>query len=272
MGQRANEIDELDEDIERNDDPAAVTTRETFYTSAYTTGDATADVDSPINYGDDAYDEDIERNDDPAVVTTRETAYTSAYTTGDTTVDVADADTSDAGDISSAVEAQRAEIEQTRAHLSETVDALKEKLNPQHLMEQAKETVREATIGRAEEAVSNAVDSAKEKVSDAGDAAKGVGLMVLETIKQNPIPAALVGIGLGWLYMNAKKQPSPRRYSDRYYEDYRRSGRSAGHYEDEEAERSPVRETLSRATDKVGEVPVRPGTRSAMSRIRRSRR
>lgn len=109
----------------------------------------------------------------------------------------------------------RADIEQTRSQMGETIDAIQARLNPQHIGEQVKEqvreqihevtsTVREATIGRAEEMVRNAGES----VNDAR-----YGLM--ETIKANPIPAAMAAIGLGWLFMNRRSAP-PRRYDDRY--------------------------------------------------------
>jgi len=115
----------------------------------------------------------------------------------------------------------RAEIEETRAEMSETIDAIQDRLSPQHIKEQVKDqvreqfqevkaTVREATIGKAEDMVRN--------VGDTLDDAR-YGLM--ETIRQNPIPAALVGIGLGWLFMNKRSAPSRRyaRYNEqaRYY-------------------------------------------------------
>jgi uncharacterized protein DUF3618 len=74
----------------------------------------------------------------------------------------------------------RADIEQTRVELGGTLNELGDRLEPGHLMDQAKENVREATIGRVE-------DSAA---------------MVMETIRRNPIPAALAGAGLLMLWKN----------------------------------------------------------------------
>jgi len=118
----------------------------------------------------------------------------------------------------------RADIEQTRAEMSETIEALQERLSPSAIKEQAqeqfhdvkeqvkeqvreqfyeaKEMVRAATIGRVE----NMVQSASDNVNDAR-------YTVMETIRANPIPAALVGIGLSWLYMN--RRSTPVRYSGR---------------------------------------------------------
>src|SRR5438477_10435281 len=67
---------------------------------------------------------------------------------------------------------QRAEVEQTRAAVTDTIEAIREKLSPHHLVEHAKETVREATVGRAQEAVSNVVDTAKQAASNVADTAK----------------------------------------------------------------------------------------------------
>jgi len=82
----------------------------------------------------------------------------------------------------------RAEIEQTRSEMSATIDAIQERLNPQNIVEQAKETVREATVGRVENMVSEVKDTARE-----------TGNSVLDMIQKNPVPAAAIGLGLGWL-------------------------------------------------------------------------
>ena len=65
-------------------------------------------------------------------------------------------------------------------------------------MDQAKENVREATIGRVEET------------------AKGVSEMVMETIKRNPIPAAIAGTGLALLWANRNSGKGSNGYSDAY--------------------------------------------------------
>jgi hypothetical protein len=109
----------------------------------------------------------------------------------------------------------RADIEQTRAEMSETIDAIQERLSPQHLTQQVKETVREATIGRAEE-----------MARQAGDTINEARYGMMETIRHNPIPAAMVGIGLGWLFMNRRSAPRHTRYAD-----YGRYRGAAGYYD-----------------------------------------
>ncbi len=94
----------------------------------------------------------------------------------------------------------RSDIAQTRVEMSGTIDAIQEKLNPDRLKEQVtsavqehvetvKENIRDATVGRAEQMVSNV-----------GDSAQRAGSGFVETIKQNPIPAALAALGIGWLW------------------------------------------------------------------------
>lgn len=108
------------------------------------------------------------------------------------------------------VDATRAEIERTRADMSQTVDQIQEKLDPQLLMDQAKErasefaqqtkeSIKEATVGKAQQAVGSAVDSTKEFMNDAGHAVRDVGESALDTLQENPIPFAAAGLGLGWL-------------------------------------------------------------------------
>jgi len=139
----------------------------------------------------------------------------------------------DAGDDDADIEAERLDIERTRAHMSDTIDAIQDKLSPSNLADQAKETVRDATIGKAQDMVSNVSDTARDAVSNVGDTARGAGGGFIDTIKQNPIPAALAGIGLGWLFMNARKSSSSSSYRQydsmpyTYSSDYT-SGRSAG--------------------------------------------
>lgn len=61
----------------------------------------------------------------------------------------------------------------------------------------ARHMVRDATVGRME----HMVHDARETVTDAGTS-------VLDTIKANPIPAALIGVGLGWLIFSGRSNKS----------------------------------------------------------------
>ncbi|MEP6681182.1 MAG: DUF3618 domain-containing protein [Chloroflexota bacterium] len=78
----------------------------------------------------------------------------------------------------------RADIETTRVEMGGTLNELGDRLDPGRLMSQAKETVRDATIGRVE------------------GTARGITDMVMETVKRNPVAAVLAGIGLAMLWRN----------------------------------------------------------------------
>jgi hypothetical protein len=126
----------------------------------------------------------------------------------------------------------RNDIEQTRADMSRTVNQIEERLSPAHLKDQvleqlheAKETVkedlardfaqvkgkvhdeiqdaklavREATLGKVE----HMAHDARETITEAGTS-------VLDTIKANPIPTALIAVGLGWLVMGRNRTTTSR--------------------------------------------------------------
>lgn len=105
----------------------------------------------------------------------------------------------------------RNQIENTRADMTQTIDAIQDRLNPEHLKEHAKEAVREATVGRAEEAVSNVTERAQDMVHDVTHTARDAGSGVMDSIRQNPLPAAIAGIGLGWMWMNRSKSQQHQR-------------------------------------------------------------
>ena len=88
----------------------------------------------------------------------------------------------------------RAEIRETRERMSETLDELGDRLNPARLKAQVKENIREATVGRVENMARNAAD----RVNETGHG-------IVDRIRENPIPAAMVGIGLGWLLFGGRR-------------------------------------------------------------------
>lgn len=108
-------------------------------------------------------------------------------------------------------------IRQTRADMGLTIDQIQERLSPENLKQQATETIREATIGKVEQMTYNA----ERKARNWRDSA-------MHTMKENPIPLALIGIGLGWMLFgdrddNGRSQQSfDRRYDPygyRYYDE-----------------------------------------------------
>ena len=113
----------------------------------------------------------------------------------------------------------RADIEATREEMSGTLGAIGEKLDPGRIVNQAKDTVREATIGKVEDAVATA-----------GETARGAGTTMLDTIKQNPIPAAMAGIGLVWLWRSRASQGGQGQWSGQYARGYGSTGYGGAGY------------------------------------------
>ncbi|GLC23558.1 hypothetical protein rosag_00710 [Roseisolibacter agri] len=99
----------------------------------------------------------------------------------------------------------RAGIRETRERLGETLEELGARLNPQHIRQQVKHDIRDATIGRVEHMARQAADRVQETRSSLAD-----------TIRENPIPAAMVGIGLGWLFMNRRRGGARSTYDAQY--------------------------------------------------------
>ena len=160
--------------------------------------------------------------------------------------DVGDAATT-TDDPDAAADQLVSEIAGTRQEMSGTIGALAEKLDPPMLMEQAKEKVTETATGVLDhaketvaDAASSAVDQAKETVreatvgkvegmvhnaqdmmSNAGQTAQEKGGSIVDTIKQNPIPAALAGIGIWMLWRSNSSSSSQKRTTYRtggYYD------------------------------------------------------
>jgi hypothetical protein len=86
----------------------------------------------------------------------------------------------------------RADVERTRERLSQDVDALGAKLSPQNVKAEAKQAVKR-TVRRGTNELRDGVNSATESVSS--------------FVGQNPLPLALIGVGVGWLLWNTRTRP-----------------------------------------------------------------
>jgi ElaB/YqjD/DUF883 family membrane-anchored ribosome-binding protein len=111
----------------------------------------------------------------------------------------------------------KADIEDTRAEMGQTLNEIQERLSPEHLMDQVKETVREATIGKVErvmekvnEKISNVTEPAMEVMGLAGEKLKETGSSVGNVVYANPIPFALMGLGLGMFIVSRVRNADGR--------------------------------------------------------------
>ena len=149
----------------------------------------------------------------------------------------------------------RADIEGTRHEMGGTLNELGERLEPGHLVQQVKDNVHDATIGRVEET------------------AKGVSEMVMETIKRNPIPAALAGAGLAMLWANrGKGEPGPRLDPVTATRAVRHPRMTAARMASRRRHAMPLRRSAMppRASARTSAVPLARLPREPVSRPRRS--
>ena len=94
----------------------------------------------------------------------------------------------------------RSEIERTREDLSETVDAIQEKLRPSNIVSSAATATSEKMKDAAAATTERVKDMAQTAAGTAGewwDASGGNGL--IDRVRNHPVPALLAGVGLCWL-------------------------------------------------------------------------
>jgi ElaB/YqjD/DUF883 family membrane-anchored ribosome-binding protein len=91
----------------------------------------------------------------------------------------------------------RSDIERTRAEMTETVDSIQEHIAPKRLRKEAQQAIEEATVGRA-----------RQMVSRVRNRAQGVRQDFVQAVRENPIPAAMIALGLGWLLREVMSQDS----------------------------------------------------------------
>ncbi|MDQ2669326.1 MAG: DUF3618 domain-containing protein [Gemmatimonadota bacterium] len=105
------------------------------------------------------------------------------------------------------------EIQRTRARMTENVDALTWKLSPDRLKAQAKHKLHQK-----QEAV---VEKVRHAAHEVGDSARQAGSGLFGTLKENPIPAAMIGAGIAWLVMGSRRRSES---------DFEQTGDSYGRY------------------------------------------
>ena len=107
----------------------------------------------------------------------------------------------------------RSDIEQTRADMSETIEAIQDRLRPSNLVSQATDTVRDATVGKVKQVAESARSSLRSRgyTSDYGSSTGGT---VMDRIRENPIPAALAVASVAWIAFrgNGRRRTSPAIY------------------------------------------------------------
>lgn len=182
---------------------------------------------------------------------------TNDYT--DLEASVSDDATSDATDETEQI---REQIEETRSNMSETIDAIQEKLSISNISEQVKEQVSEH--------ISSALETAKDSVYSAtigkvGEFMKTAGKELSKSeagrvAKNNPVPLLLIGLGTGLLayqgFYGGKTRSRSYRY-DEYGGDETHRGRQDYDYDETEffgGTTQSNRSTFKAAKGKLGDV------------------
>jgi len=101
------------------------------------------------------------------------------------------------------------EIEETRAALGRSVDALGKKLTPEYVKEEAKEMLLEARdrgMQKARDLKEQASEAMTKTFHQAGDQARGAGNAGLEFVRDNAVPLSLIGLGVGLLFTHSRSR------------------------------------------------------------------
>jgi len=141
-------------------------------------------------------------------------------------------------------------IGQRRAAISEGIGALGEKLSPGHIKEEAKEKVLEMK--------DQAVEAATETAHAVEERAKEMGTTAGRFVRDNAIPLAMIGTGLGLLLQRSRGQARTR-YRPESYGIYEEAGmeRDVRARGSEQGRESPIRRRVHELTDTTRELGQR---------------
>jgi ElaB/YqjD/DUF883 family membrane-anchored ribosome-binding protein len=103
-------------------------------------------------------------------------------------------------------EAIRSDINVTRARMDNTMDELGDRFQPRHLLDEVLGLFR-----RSNEGSDGNLRKVREKISHSADAAMHA---VVDTVKQNPMPALLIGAGVAWMIYESRRDRSGDQYDE----------------------------------------------------------
>jgi ElaB/YqjD/DUF883 family membrane-anchored ribosome-binding protein len=98
----------------------------------------------------------------------------------------------------------RGEIERTRIEMKDTIGEIQDRLRPDHLLQQARDGVKEAAVGKAKTIMS----SASETAYGAAQRARGYGNHLAWYAKEHPIRMAVTAGVITWLCMRNRSSSS----------------------------------------------------------------
>jgi Protein of unknown function (DUF3618) len=92
------------------------------------------------------------------------------------------------------------DIERTRVEMSETLGEIQERLRPDHLIQQAKDTVTDAATGK----VRNIMHSAGETATIVADQTRYASRSVADYVRMHPVQMALIAGGITWWLLRSR--------------------------------------------------------------------
>jgi hypothetical protein len=101
------------------------------------------------------------------------------------------------------------EIEETRSEMSETIDAIQDKLKPGNIVANATDRVKSAATERVRDMAETATETAQQAMTYTRESASSM----IGGARRNPMPLALIGVGTAWLL--AERSRSRPSHSDR---------------------------------------------------------
>jgi hypothetical protein len=128
----------------------------------------------------------------------------------------------------------RREIDRTRSEMDRTIDQLGERLQPRNLFDDIVCAVRGSLFGGPASTATSSRTERQAMSEELTRTAGQVGRGLLDAIRENPVPAALMGAGLAWLLFEDKAERAYRRHrieshvrgytGDRYRDPHTHSG------------------------------------------------
>lgn len=94
----------------------------------------------------------------------------------------------------------RESIETTRTRMGETIEQIGDRVNPERVKAELKARARE----QIHEAKDNMKRKARNTMRDVEHGVSDTGRGIWATIRENPVPAGMVGVGLAWLIANRR--------------------------------------------------------------------
>ncbi|HWV57686.1 MAG TPA: DUF3618 domain-containing protein [Longimicrobiales bacterium] len=97
-------------------------------------------------------------------------------------------------------------IEETRERIGTTIEEIGERVNPDRVQRRIKARAREQVNEARESVKQKARETMRGIQSEVSDTGRGF----WHTIRSNPVPAGLIGVGLAWLVAKREKDEHPR--------------------------------------------------------------